>query len=205
MRDLSKLNDTELFNVINDTESNNELIIDEAKEVLVKRYEYMTKYMLKYLKLKYNQNEEEDLIQQGYLLINNAINSYRVEKGCAFKSFLFHVIKKGILNQFFQKDKFRKNELTLTSICDEYDFFSTVDTMSSNVSQHNTYDELILEEKMNLIKKHLTESEYNCVIARYYGVSYKEISNAFGYTVKQVDNKIQSVRKDKVKFIRTHC
>ena len=38
-------------------------------------------------------------------------------------------------------------------------------------------------------------------MARYYGASYKETAKTFGYSVKQVDNKIQSVRKDKMRFL----
>ena len=64
------------------------------------------------------------------------------------------------------------------------------------------YEILMLEEQVESIKNHLSESEYNCIMARYFGASYKETAQTFGYTVKQVDNKIQSVRKDKTRFIK---
>lgn len=197
--ELNSLDDRELIAVIRDN-TNNEFIIEEAKEIIFERYTYMTKYMLKYLRLQYSKYEEEDLIRQGLLLISEAINKYDIVHGCAFKSFLFYVLKKGLLNQFFQKDKYRKNELTLTSICDEYDY-STIDSLSNKSDELYAYDELAMIETVSRIKNNLSESEYNCIMARYYGASYKETAKTFGYSVKQVDNKIQSVRKDKMRFL----
>lgn len=200
MKDLNKLDDRQLVAIIKD-EHSNAFDIEEAKEIIFERYKYLPKFMLKYLRLKYAPNEEEDLICHGYLLIVNGINSYDHINGCAFKSFLFYVIKKGMLNQFFQKDKFRKNELTMTNVCDEYDF-STIDSLSGKSTELNAYEIMMLEEQVDGIRNHLSESEYNCIMARYFGASYKEIAQTFGYTVKQVDNKIQSVRKDKTNFIK---
>ena len=200
MIDLEKLNDIDLIKIIKD-ENNDEMIIDESKEIIFKRYSYLSKYMLKYLRLKYEPHEEEDLIYHGYLLINTGINSYDYTKGCPFKSFIFNVIKKGMLNQFFQKDKFRKNELPMSNVCDEHDY-TTIDSLSKKTISLSAYDELMLKEEVTGIKNHLTESEYNCIMARYFGASYKDTAKTFGYTVKQVDNKIQSVRKDKTNFIK---
>ena len=198
--DFAKLEDAKLVEIIK-CGHNNEDDIESAKEEIFKRYQYMPKYMLKYLRLKYPPHEEEDLISHGNLLITTGINSYDYENGCAFKSFLFHVIKKGMLNKFFQKDKYRKHELPMTTVCDEHDF-TTVDSLSKKSTSLEAYDIAIMDEEVKRIKKHLTESEYNCIMARYYGASYKETAQKFGYTVKQVDNKIQSVRKDKIRFIR---
>ena len=195
-----KLDDRKLVAIIKD-ENSSEMDIEDAKEVIFERYLYMPKYMLKYLRLKYAPHEEEDLIHHGYLLITTGINSYDHVNGCAFKSFLFHVIRKGMLNQFFQKDKFRKNELSMTNVCDEHDF-TTIDSLSKKSTNLNAYEVLMLDEQVKSIKSHLTESEYNCIMARYFGASYKETAKTFGYTVKQVDNKIQSVRKDKTRFIK---
>lgn len=200
MDNMDKLDDRKLVGIIKD-ENSSAMEIEYAKEIIYERYSYMPKYMLKYLRLKYKPHEEEDLIHHGYLLILNGIDSYNHINGCAFKSFLFHVIRKGMLNQFFQKDKFRKNELAMTNICDDYDF-STIDSLRKKATSLDAYDILMLEEQVETIKNHLTESEYNCVMARYFGASYKETASTFGYTVKQVDNKIQSVRKDKTKFIK---
>ena len=195
-----KLDDRKLIEIIKD-ENSSENDVERAKEIIFERYMYMPKYMLKYLRLKYAAHEEEDLIHHGYLLITTGINSYDHVNGCAFKSFLFHVIRKGMLNQFFQKDKYRKNELSLTSVCDEHDL-TTVDSLSKKSTELRAYEVLMLEEQVKSIKNHLSESEYNCIMARYFGASYKETAKTFGYTVKQVDNKIQSVRKDKTKFIK---
>lgn len=200
MKHLNKLDDRMLIAIIKD-EHSDEFDVEEAKEIIFKRYEYMPKYMLKKLRLKYSQSEETDLILHGNSLIVNAINSYDHINGCAFKTFVFYVIKKGILNQFFQKDKFRKNELPMTNVCDEYDF-STFDSLSNKSTDLKAYEILMLEEQVKSIKNHLSESEYNCIMARYFGASYKETAQTFGYTVKQVDNKIQSVRKDKTRFIK---
>lgn len=89
----------------------------------------------------------------------------------------------------------------MTSVCDEHDF-STIDSLNMQSQALYAYDELILSEQVDIIKSHLSESEYNCVMARYFGASYKETAKTFGYTVKQVDNKIQSVRKDKMKYVK---
>lgn len=200
MISLEKMDDISLIKIIKD-ESSSELLVDEAKEIIFKRYSYLSKYMLKHLRLKYAPCEEEDLIFHGYLLINTGINSFDYTKGCPFKSFVFNVIKKGMLNQFFQKDKFRKNELAMSNMCDDHDF-STIDSLSKKSTSLSVYDDLMLEEQVSGIRSHLTESEYNCVMARYFGASYKETAKTFGYTVKQVDNKIQSVRKDKTRFLK---
>lgn len=200
MYSLKGLDDRQLLEIIKD-KTKDELIIEEAKELIYERYSYMAKYMLKHLRLQYSKYEEEDLIHHGYLLITNAINSYDLNYHCAFKSFLFHVLRKGMLNQFFQKDKFRNKETVMTSVCDEHDF-STIDSLNMQSQALSAYDELILSEQVDIIKSHLSESEYNCVMARYFGASYKETAKTFGYTVKQVDNKIQSVRKDKMKYVK---
>lgn len=202
MVNLENMDETSLFKIIKD-ENSSEMLVDEAKEIIFKRYSYLAKFILKKLRLIYAPCEEEDLICHGYLLINTAINNYDYTVGCPFKNYSYRVIEKGILNQFFQKDKFRNKELVMSNMCDDHDF-STVDSLSKKTTSLSVYEDLILKEQVAGIKDHLTESEYNCVMARYFGASYKETAKTFGYTVKQVDNKIQSVRKDKTKFLK-HC
>lgn len=200
MENLRELDDKDVICIIKN-ESLDEHIREEAREVIFERYDYMPKYILRKLRLKYKSYEEEDMIQQGYLLISKAIICYDYEKGCAFKSFLFFVLKKGHLSHYFQKNKYRFNELTLSDICEENDI-STMDNLSKKTVELNSYDQLMLEDLLNKVKKNLTQSEYNCIMARYFGASYKDISKAFGYTLKQVDNKIQNIRKDKAKYIK---
>lgn len=185
MGTFENLTDRELINIINDNNSD-EFDVEQAKEEIHTRYSYMPKYMLKRCRLIYHSYEEEDLIHHGHFLITDAINKYRPNSTCEFKAFLFHVLRKGILNQFFQKDKFRKKEITLTMYCAEQTL-TTIDSLNERQTKLSAYDDLMLEEKISNLKENLSESEYNCVIARCLGASYKETAKAFGYTVKKVD------------------
>ena len=199
MIELENLSDEELITFIQD-ESNDSFSIDQAKEIIFLRYQHAPMRVIRELRLKYQKYEEIDLVHQGYLSITAAINAFKIERKCPFKVFVFRVIKRGLLNQYYHKDKHRHKELTMTYVCDDHDF-STIDSLSGNPIESSVYNNIMLEEEVDNMKSRLTESEYNCIMARYYGASYKETAKIFGYTVKQVDNKIQSVRKSKARFI----
>lgn len=186
----------------------NEDIITETKNIIFNRYQYMPQGVLKSIKVTVKQYEYTDIIQEGYLFISEAINKYDKNRGI-FKPFLFNLMKKSYLSLIYQKKRYLrvKDEVAVSEIYEvdnmnNMDMIYTSDNyIGKKEEKSRTYENIEVSEMIARLKKILNPDEYNCIISKFYGLHYKDICKAFGYNEKQVDNKIQNIRKYKAKAL----
>ena len=169
----------------------------EAMEYLYGKYEYLYGYAIYKAKLHIRNGDEIEYKNHGHILMSKAISSFDDTKGCSFKSFLYCVLYRGYISKYFQTDKYKFNEVPLIPIV-EGDDCATFDRLLSDMIEEESYKSLETDSLLTELQESLTDIEYQCVMARVFGLAYKDIAELTGLTIKQVDNRIQRIRKNKI-------
>ncbi len=132
--------------------------------------------------------EHEDLMQEGMVAAFGAILSYDSSKGASLNTYVSVCINNALKN-FVKK----KNNALLSADADYVPFGD--EALGSNAAE----DEYIsFESYKNLrksLKKILSETEYVVFSLFAQGLSYAEISEKTGQSVKGVDGTLQRIRK----------
>ena len=190
----------------------------EALDVLIKRYKnvILSKSLLFYV--SYGE-ERDDILQEAYLGFLSAIKDFDKNKG-SFYAFANVCIQRHIytfikaLNR--NKHKILKGAVSLESSLnkdqefaerrlEEYLVHSKISSNIPSMSSYLSSDEIAsinfdYKNKQEKILKKLTPIEKEILKYRSLGLSYKEISNKIGKSIKSVDNAIQRIKR-KLKII----
>ncbi len=191
--DYRDYNDSELLSYIAE---NNE----EANDIIFKKYEplivTMSKRMYRYC--KNTGLELNDLIQEGRLGLNIAINSYQINKDVTFYTYARTCIERGIIN-YIVRSKRQKNKILNESLSlelpdgEQYKLESLFADNSQNpemqILEYEREQELI-----NNVKENLTDFEQQVFELRLASFSYKEIAEILEKDSKSVDNALQRIR-----------
>lgn len=186
-------NDFELLSYI---EENNE----EANNIIFKKYEPLiistATNMYKYC--KNSGLELNDLIQEGRLGLNLAINNYNANKDACFYTYARTCIKRHIITVVSQtkrlKNKVLNESVSLEFPDDEkYKIESILSDNSLNPEEQilNYEGEKELIDNINNV---LTTFEQQVFELKLAGFSYKEIAEILGKDLKSVDNAVQRIR-----------
>lgn len=180
----------------------------KVKPILYERYKTLPFHILRIKKIIFKDSEYKDIMQYGYLCISIAIKKYDVTRNCKFKTYLYNIMLKSFLQLFTTKNKYRLKETDISDIMEDGDSSFMDYLMNKNISKNlhreineNIYEQQEAKDILELMKIYLTENEYNCIISKYKGYSYNEISKMYGIPKKQIDNTIQNVRKKKIKYL----
>lgn len=188
---------------------------DEAKNIIsVKYVEFVKKSVLQLKKRgRYNRgDDDDDLIQSGYIGFFKAIRDFKIEKKRPFKIFVQHVIKRHIDSIIS-----RSGNNKLRTLNDAFSYHSPV---SKNDSE-NTFEQLLKSEEFQpehhlLVEETFWElwetlSETEKCVCWYYSedYSYEEIGKiVFREThptteaqIKAVDNTMQRIKTKREDFI----
>lgn len=137
--------------------------------------------------------EREDLMQEGLVAAFSAILSYDSSRGATLNTYASVCIRNA-LNNFVKK----KNNAMLSADADFVPYGD--EALRSNAAE----DEYISSESYRILRKSLrkilSETEYNVLSLFVQGLSYAEISEQTGQSVKGVDGTLQRIRK-KIKLI----
>ncbi|MBE6755256.1 MAG: sigma-70 family RNA polymerase sigma factor [Ruminococcaceae bacterium] len=159
---------------------------DKALQLLIKRLEgVISNCVSSFLDERF---EREDLMQEGLVAAFGAILSYDSSKGAALNTYASVCIQNALKN-FVKK----KNNALLSADADFVPFGD--EALGGNAAE----DEYISSESYrNLrksLKKILSETEYTVLSLFTQGMSYAEISQQTGQSVKGVDGTLQRIRK----------
>lgn len=186
-------NDFELLSYI---EENNE----EANNIIFKKYEPLIISTATSM-YKYCRNsglELNDLIQEGRLGLNLAINSYNANKDTSFYTYARTCIKRNIITVVSQtkrlKNKILNESVSLEFPDDEkYKIESILSDNSLNPEEQilNYEGEKELIDKINSVLTNFEQQVFELKLA---GFSYKEIAEILSKDLKSVDNAIQRIR-----------
>lgn len=195
-------NDFELLSYVSD---NNE----EASEVLFEKYRPLINATANrlYYYCKNTGLEINDLIQEGMLGLNLAINSFDNEKETSFYTYAKKCIERRIISVIVSSRRLKHKFLNESLSFEINDEVSQSFIHEKNLEDNSYNPEEILvnsesfEELIKEVSSHLTEFEIQVFELKLNGFDYKEIAEILDKDTKSIDNALQRI-KVKIKRIR---
>lgn len=178
---------------------------EDANEILIYKYRPLTVNLAKKL-IKYCNGgiDLNDLIQEGLVGLNEAINSFREDKETNFGTYAKLCIQRRMYS-LVKSTRTYKNKILNESISLEDDDETNIDKFlvdnSSNPSdmvEENEYQEKILKELNN----QLTDLEKQVFELKKNDFNYKEIAEILDKDSKVIDNTIQRIKLKLKKIMR---
>lgn len=176
---------------------------EDANEILLYKYRpLIVSEAKKYIKYSYGGVDLNDLIQEGLLGLNDAINSFRNEKEANFGTYAKICIQRKMANliksTMSYKNKILNDYVSIDNDEEEPMDHFLIDNSTNPINMVEDYDfqnRLLskVNDKLSDIEKEVFELKIN-------GFTYKEIANLLKKDVKVIDNCIQRI-KSKVKKI----
>ena len=182
--DYKKINDYEVVYMVREND-------EEAREIIFNKYIPIVRRIASdHLALaKMARIEYEDLVQEGLIALNEAINKYNERSGVLFYTFLCVCVERRILT-YCRKMNSSKHYLLNTYLDDEYIY-----SVSDNDVFEAYFNEINLERKFVSFKNLFDIVESNIFELRYNGFSYKEISKLLDIPVSTIDGKLCKIRR----------
>ena len=190
-----KLNDYELLSYV--SEEN-----EDASELLFKKYRpFIISTAKRYFqRCKNNGLEKSDLVQEGMIGLNHAIERYHEQKDVLFYTYAKKCIERKMISVVISSNR-NKNKILNESI--SYDDDENLLLRFIKSETPSPEEEIINIEKEDLlqkIKEVLTDLEEKVFSLLISGFKYKEIAEMLDKDGKSIDNTIQRI-KVKIKNI----
>lgn len=169
-----------------------------ATETLLNRYKNLVRARARGFFLV--DGEPDDLIQEGMIGIYSAILDYRENAGMSFKSFVYLCVSRKIFDAV--KKSCNKGERYESSVFVDPDFAFASEELSPEEWLISAEAQTEFWGKMSKV---LSDFEFRIISMYLKGMSYSEISDGTGKSLKSIDNAIQrSKRKLKEAFARNY-
>lgn len=175
---------------------------EEAKEVLFEKYNplIVTTANRFYCYCKNTGIELSDLIQEGRLGLNLAINSFTEDKNTTFYTLAKTCIERKMISMIIsarrQKHRILNESLSLEGIADLNETFTFQKSLEDN--SYNPENILVSQEsEEELIKEMsntLTDLEIQVFELKINGFDYREIAEILDKDLKSIDNAIQRIK-----------
>lgn len=198
-------NDFELLSYVCD---NNE----EAIEVLFEKYKpliVVTANRL-YCYCKNTGLEINDLIQEGMLGLNFAINSFSDDKDTMFYTYARTCIERKMISMIVGARRLKHRVLNESLSIESTDDFNETFVHEKSLEDNSYNPENVLlsteheEELIEEMNKELTDLEVQVFELKRNGFEYKEIAEILDKDVKSIDNALQRIRIKLRKFINSN-
>lgn len=181
---------------------------EEATEIIYKKYKPLIVGMATkmYQGCKNSGIEINDLIQEGMLGLNQAVNNFSESREVTFFTFAKTCIERKMLTLVIStkrlKHKFLNESVSLDIKDKDGDYVSLEEFFGSNNNDPETVfiDNEIEEELITKIRENLTELEERVFMLKISNFNYVEIASLLDSTPKKIDNTLQRI-KLKVKKI----
>lgn len=176
---------------------------EEANNILIKKYEpLINKIATKMLSYcKNNGLDKSDLIQEGMIGLNHAIDRYQEQENILFYTYAKTCIERKIISVVISSNR-NKNKILNESISyDDEEHLLLKFIKDSNPNPEETV--IGIEKEKNLLSKiedNLTDLEQQVFELLISGFKYKEIAEILEKDEKSIDNAIQRL-KAKIKKI----
>lgn len=168
---------------------------EEAKNILIKKYEPLIISCVNSV-LKHRENnglEKSDLIQEGMIALNHAIETFDENKEALFYTYAKKCIVNKLISTLISSSRY-KNKILNESVS-----YDAEDTKLLNIIKDsnptpdeiviNSYDDLIKQIKLNLTSYEM--QVFDLLIKEF---DYKEISQILNKDIKSIDNAIQRIK-----------
>ena len=161
-----------------------------AAEILLRRYMNTVRARARQFFLV--GGETDDLVQEGMIGLYSAIGDFREEEGKSFKNFAFLCVTRHIFDAV--KTSGRRKNVPLNNSVSLFD-----PVLSGFAKDETPEDSLIIDESRTELRmkimKELSDFEFRVLTMYLEGMSYAEICEATGKTVKSIDNAISRSKK----------
>jgi len=176
---------------------------EDANEIMLYKYRpLIVSIATKYIYLCQGGVDLNDLIQEGMLALNEAVNTFREDKETNFGTYARICIKRKIIS-LVKSTKTQKNMFLNDSISIEDDDNNLFDRFlmdnsldPGSVIIENVYEQELIEK----LNEQLTDLEKQVFELKLDGFEYKEIADILEKDSKSIDNTIQRI-KTKLKNI----
>ncbi len=188
-------NDNELVSFVEESH-------EEARDILFEKYRplIVSTANKMHKTCKYNGLEINDLIQEGFLGLSNAITHYNEQKDTSFYTFAKTCIDRRMISLIVStkrlKHKILNESLSLEGNINDDDsvgleaFIGDSKTNPENVIIHNE----VRKELIQSIKKCLTDFEEQVFELKINNFNYREIAEILDKTPKAIDNALQRIK-----------
>ncbi len=199
--DYKDLNDKEILSYIYENDEVSKEIIFEKYDPLIKTLANKMSITCKNVGVDIN-----DLIQEGMIGLNQAINTYKDNKDTSFYTYAKTCIERRMISLIVSTKRLKHKHLNEAIAIDvsEGDESNPFEFLLKD-DKNNPEDLLIQEEKKEkLLKKindELTDYEYRVFSMKVDGFNYKEIAEVLDVSPKAVDNALQRIKKKVQKIV----
>lgn len=188
------LNDYELLSYVSEKNGEaNEIIFQKYKPYIVDRANKLYPYCKNY------GVEINDLIQEGMVGLNDAINSFCESHDTTFYTYASKCINSRIISFIVQSGRL-KNKVLNDSVFLELNESDLSNNFGKDLAD-NSYnpEEILIDEEskrevLDIIDKYLNEFEKEVINLKINGFKYKEIADMTGKDIKSIDNAIQRIK-----------
>ena len=192
------MNDYELLSYVSEDESANEMIFKKYKPLIVETANNL------YIYCKKMGVEINDLIQEGMVGLNKAINSFSESHETTFYTYASRCINRSIISYIVRLGRLKNKVLNNSVFLELYDEDQSNGFGKSIAdNSYNPENILISEESkkeiLDIIDNDLSEFEREVINLKINGFKYKEIADMLGKDVKYIDNCIQKI-KNKIRL-----
>ena len=146
--------------------------------------------------------DSEDLTQEGFLGLINAIRSYKPESGTSFRAYAEVCIRNRIVSAVRTASR-KKHDPLNDGVSLEYVILSEEDRQSSNIQpevfSRSPEEQLLARESekefYSTFSRCLSSFETQVLFRFLDGLTYRQIAGEVGRTEKAVDNAVQRIRR----------
>ena len=182
--DYKDLNDYEVVYMIREND-------DDAREIIFNKYIPIVKRIasnyLSYAKLA--KIEYDDLVQEGLIALNIAINKYNEETGPLFYTFVSVCVERRIIT-YCRRMSSSKHYVLNNALSDD-SLYGVCDDKTPEFY----FNERCLDKEFIHFKNMFNFNESCIFELRYNGFSYKEISSLLDIPVTTIDGRLYKIRK----------
>lgn len=197
-----ELNDNELLSYI--SESN-----EQASEIIYRKYAPLINNTAKRM-YSYCKNaglELNDIIQEGMLGLNQAINTYDEKKQASFYTYAKTVIERKLISLVISHNRLKHRFLNQSLSIEQPDEDGEVGKLEFLLKDEkaNPEDQLIGRERakelISRIKEMLTDLELQVFELKINSFNYREIAEILDKDPKTIDNALQRIKNKAKKII----
>ena len=154
----------------------------EAIDILLKKYQYLVLRIIKDFNVE--QSKREDFLQEGLLMINKAIKTYKINSKMTFTKYVEMLVNHRFI------DMLRKKQNEKIMPLEDFEYVYVVNETPKMLSESSIYD-------YNGLSK-FEQKIYNLRFLE--GKTYKEISEMLGVNVKQIYSAVDRIKKKRCKI-----
>ena len=175
----------------------------QAEEALIGRFSNLVRRCARPLFLA--GGDGEDLTQEGMMGLLSALRTYRPELGASFQTYAETCIRRRLLTAVKSASRYKHSPLNDAISLEAFLFEEgeVRDGLPARDMEEQILAQERADEMWNRFAVELSSFEHRVLVLFLAGLSYLEIAQHTGKTVKSVDNAVQRIRKKLAQYAKS--